>query len=269
MTLLASLAMYAPSPLRPAVEDFWAGLARAMTVAGLPEVPGRLSWEQDIERLWLSPRLLFAQTCGYPLTHALKGKVRLVATPCYDSPDTEGPNYCSLILVGAESPITSVAALAGLSAGANGEDSQSGYSAFRHLIAPFAKGERFFASLRWSGAHQASIDLLREGSIDVCSVDSVTYHLLARCQPERTAGLRVLARTAMAPGLPYITAGDADDDTVARLREALFAALDNPDLASCRADLMIKGAEVLALSAYDRIVEMEAEAQALGYPGLA
>ena len=260
--------MYAPAPLRPAVDAFWAGLAKAMTAAGLPDVPEALSWDADMEALWLSPALLFAQTCGYPLTHALKGRVRLVATPCYDCPDTDGASYRSLILLRADDDAASLADLAGRRAAANAPDSQSGFSAFRHSIAPFAREGRFFSEVTWSGAHLASIDLLREGAADVCSVDCVTYHLLRRCLPARLEGLRILARSAPAPGLPYITAGAADDDRLARLRDALFAAFADPDLAAAREALMLKGVEVLALEAYDRIMELERDAEALGYPKL-
>jgi len=266
--LLASLDMYAPAPLRPAVDGFWAGLAKAMRAAGLSEVPHSLTWDADAAALWLSPDLLLAQTCGYPLTHALKGRVRLVATPCYDCPDSEGADYRSLILVRSDDRIETLADLAGRRAAANGPDSQSGFSAFRHSIAPLARGRRFFSDVVWSGAHAASIDLLRDRAVDVCSVDCVTYHLLRHCQPERLAGLRILARSAPAPGLPYITAGLADDDTLARLRQALFAAFADADLAAARDALLLKGVEVLALSAYDRIVEMERAAQDLGYPAL-
>jgi ABC-type phosphate/phosphonate transport system substrate-binding protein len=260
--------MYAPPPLRPAVDDFWSGLARAMRAAGLQEVPDRLSWDEDLGALWLSPALLFAQTCGYPLTHALKGRVRPVATPCYGCPDSDGPLYRSLILVRADDPAERLADLAAYRAAANGPDSQSGYSAFRHSIAPYASDGVFFSEVLWSGAHASSIDLVRGGRADVCSVDGVTYHLLARCQPERLAGLRILARSAAAPGLPYITAGNADATTVARLRDALFAAFADPDLAAAREALLLAGIEVLAPGAYDRIVEMEREAEAMGYPVL-
>lgn len=266
--LRASLNMYAPAPLRPAVVDFWAGLARAMTAAGLPDVPQRLSWDEDFEALWLSPDLFFSQTCGYPLTHALKGRVRLIATPCYDCPDTEGAAYRSLILLRADDAAQSLADLAGRHAAANGPDSQSGFSAFRHTIAPFSKAGRFFGQVTWSGAHHASIDLLRQGAVDLCSVDCVTYYLLQRCQPERLDGIKIFARSAAAPGLPYITAAAASDERLERLRAGLFAAFADPHLKTARDALMLKDVEVLAESAYDRIVEMEGEAEALAYPAL-
>jgi hypothetical protein len=40
--------------------------------------------------VWTDPRLLLAQTCGYPYVMALKEKgIRVVATPLYDAPHCE------------------------------------------------------------------------------------------------------------------------------------------------------------------------------------
>ncbi len=58
---------------------------------------------------------------------------------------------------------------------------------------------------------------------------------------------------------------EADDDRLARLRGALFAALEDPALASAREALLIAGAEVLPETAYQRIVDLEQRAEAHGY----
>ena len=56
---------------------------------------------------------------------------------------------------------------------------------------------------------------------------------------------------------------------MARLRAALFAALEDPDLAGAREALLLAGAEVLPISAYQPILAMEAQARALGYAEVA
>ena len=53
------------------------------------------------------------------------------------------------------------------------------------------------------------------------------------------------------------------------VREALFAALDDPDLAEARAALGLKGARVAAPADYDRLIEIEREAASTGYGRLA
>jgi ABC-type phosphate/phosphonate transport system substrate-binding protein len=82
-------------------------------------------------------------------------------------------------------------------------------------------------------------------------------------------GTRVLARTPSAPGLPYVTAAGADRDLVTRLRAGLERAFADPGLAAIRAALMLRGAAVLPLAAYDRIIELEQAAAAAGYAEIA
>ncbi len=65
----------------------------------LPAVPAALERGRDRDEQWRSPDLLLSQTCGYPLTHALAGRVDLVATPCYGVRGCEGADYRSLVVV--------------------------------------------------------------------------------------------------------------------------------------------------------------------------
>ena len=120
-----------------------------------------------------------------------------------------------------------------------------------------------------SGGHPNSLALVAAGDADVCAADCVSYALLARHRPAALDGLRSLGHTPSAPGLPYVTKATTDDDTLARLRNGLFAALADPGLAAARADLLIRGADVLPEAAYERIVDLEQEAAALGYPQVA
>ncbi len=263
---IASLGMYSLPAVEKAIADWWRGLAAAMAAEGITDVPRTLADHMPLEEAWLSPDLLFAQTCGYPLTHLLKDRVTLLATPLYDCPDVTGADYCSLIMVRDDDPATDLADLRGRRAVINGTDSQSGFSALRHAVAPLAREGRFFSSVGVSGAHRASLAWVRDGKADVCATDSVMYHLLACHQPAALAGLRCLQRTVSAPGLPYITRLDGGDDLVQRLRAALFAACAAPDLAAARADLMIGGVKVLPPAAYQVILDIEQQAVDLGYP---
>lgn len=265
----ASLPMYDLPEVAWATDAWWAGLARAFAREGVADVPRDLTRGGDLSAVWLGPDLLLSQTCGHPLTHALKGRLRVVATPVYASPSCQGPDYCSLIVVRESDPARGLDDLRGRVAAFNDPGSQSGYSALRAAIAPLAEEGRFFARAVRSGGHANSLDLVARGEADVCAVDCVTYMLLARYRPAAVAGLRALARSPAAPGLPYVTRAGADDDLVARLRRGLFAALADPDLAAAREALLIDGAEVLPEAAYQRIIDIERQAQALGYARVA
>ncbi|MDX1575674.1 MAG: PhnD/SsuA/transferrin family substrate-binding protein [Kiloniellales bacterium] len=266
---IASLPMYDLPALRRATDAWWAGLARALTAAGLDEVPARLDRRRDQDQVWGHPDLLISQTCGYPLTHALAGRVRLVATPAYDVEGCDGPRYRSVFLVRDGDPAGSLGDLRGRRVAVNSRASQSGYNCLRHALAPLAaevEGGPFFSEVVVTGGHGASLAALRDERADLAAVDGVTYALTARGEPAAVDGLRVLAWSAPAPALPYITRAAIGEDALAALRQGLAAAAADPDLAGARRALALKGFEVLPLEAYAAIDDMERAAIALGYP---
>lgn len=266
---LASLPMYDLPGLEGATDAWWAGLAAAFRAEGLEDVPEGLTRSSDPAALWTAPDLVLSQTCGFPLTHALAGQATLVATPVYDAPGCAGGLYRSEILLRADDSAADLAGLRGRRAVANAADSQSGYSALRHAVAPLAEDGRFFGGVEISGSHLASMTRVAEGGADVCAVDVVTYQLLTRSAPQLTGRLRVLASSAAAAALPYITRRDIAAADLERLRAGLQRAVADPALAEVRAALLIKDVVVRPLSDYDRILELEAAAVAAGYPELA
>lgn len=266
---VASLSMYDLPELREATDAWWQGLARAFRDEGVADVPGALDRRVAHREVWLLPDLLFSQTCGYPLMHALAGRVKLLATPCYQAAGCDGPSYCSLIIVGADNSAENVAALRGSRCAINSPDSHSGANALRALVAGHAEQGRFFGRVVVSGGHGASLALVASGEADVAAIDCVTHALLRQYRPDALAGTRVLCRTPSAPGLPYITHGAADDDLVRRLQAGVARAFADPDLADIRAALRLAGAAELPLSAYDRIIEVGNAAVAAGYPAVA
>jgi ABC-type phosphate/phosphonate transport system substrate-binding protein len=266
---LASLPMYDLQELRVATDAWWQGLARAFRREGIADVPDALDRREAYGDLWLTRDLLFSQTCGYPLTHALAGRVELVATPCYRTDGCEGPAYCSFVVVRADDAATAVADLRGRRCAVNSGDSQSGCNALRALVAATANGERFFGNVAITGGHCASLALVASGQADVAAVDCVTHGLLARHRPQALVGTRMLCRTASAPGLPYVTRAGAEPDLLRRLRAGLDRAFAEPQLADARNALLLDGAAVLPLAAYDRIGEMANAAIAAGYPEIA
>jgi ABC-type phosphate/phosphonate transport system substrate-binding protein len=263
---LASLPMYDLPELRAETDGFWRALAGHLRRAGIAAPPQALSRPVQLPEHWLAPDLLFSQTCGYPLRHALKGRVRLIATPCYGAPGCQGPSYRSLIMVRTDSRLGALGDLRGARAAFNGTDSQSGYNALRFVIAPLAKAGRFFAEVVETGSHAASLEAVAAGKADVCAVDCVSYALFARHRRPALEELRELCRTPPTPGLPYVTAGDASLDQLTRLRAGLAAAYADPSLAELREALMLRGIEELDESAYEALDRMEAAAVSQGYP---
>jgi ABC-type phosphate/phosphonate transport system substrate-binding protein len=261
---VASLPMYDLPEIEAATDEWWKGLARAFRREGISDVPDTLWRGQSYRELWTRSDLLLSQTCGYPLMHELRGKVTLVATPCYSAPGCNGPDYCSVVVVHEDSNAGDINDLEGTRCVVNTRNSQSGYNALRALIAPIALGKRFFRSVTISGSHPNSLKLVAESEADVAAIDCVTYALLTRYRTNAIEGIRPLCLTPNAPALPYITRTNVKDDLVARLHRGLRAACDDSKLSDSRKIQMLRDFCILPITEYERIADMEREAVACG-----
>jgi ABC-type phosphate/phosphonate transport system substrate-binding protein len=266
--MFASLGMYDLPELAEATDAWWRGLRGHFAAQGFRDLPEALNRQGDpVDRL-KAPGLIFAQTCGFPLTHKLKDHVQLLATPRYAAPGCVGATYVSWIVVRTEDPAKMPADLRGYRVAYNDDGSQSGYNTFRALIAPIAQGQPFFGAMMESGAHRNSLALVKAGKADVAALDCVTFALIARRAPAEVQGIRVLCASATAPGLPYVTAATTSAADVARLQAGIAAAFADPALKETHAALLLDGCEILPHSAYDVIPAMEQAAIAAGYPQL-
>ena len=134
-----------------------------------------------------------------------------------------------MLVVRADDPARGLDDLRGRRVAFNALDSQSGHNALRTMLAPLAHAGRFFGGRVVTGSHGASADTVAAGDADLCAIDCVTWALLARHEPERVAGLRVLGRSAAAPGLPLITGRMVP---LAAVRAAVLTVLADPALAA-------------------------------------
>jgi ABC-type phosphate/phosphonate transport system substrate-binding protein len=260
--------MYDFPELAAASSGWWAGLRRHFQAQGIGELPEALTSVSDPITHWDGSPSIFSQTCGYPMTHALAGKVRLLATPRYAAEGCAGPTYLSWVVVRRDDPAENFGDLRGRRPAFNGRDSQSVYNVLRALAAPLATDGHFFGPGIESGAHRKSMALVSAGRADVATIDCVSFALIARNAPDEVANLRVLCASAAAPSLPYVTAPATDDATVKKLQAGILSACADPALAAIRRTLLIEGCEILSLSCYDIILEIEREAIARGYPEL-
>ncbi len=259
MSRIVSLAMYDPGG--DALERLWGDLRSRLSDAGLDELPDRLASPARLESAWVADDLLLAQTCGYPLRHALAGRVRYVGTPIYDVEGTEGAEYRSAIVVRAHDPAYALADLQGRRAAFNYRTSQSGYNAFRAAVAPLAVGGRFFGSVVETGSHGASLRAVIDNVADAAAIDPVSLALA----PETTRrSVRILGWTDAAPGLPFITSRLTTDSELDALRRALDGFL-NHSRTPATEEFQLAGFEVLEEAAYDGVLAMEQAAGARSY----
>ena len=263
----ASLGMYDWPWVAAANDALWAGVRDRLRRAGV-DAPDALD-RGDPGDAFSDPALIFGQACGYPYMTRLRGAVALLATPIYDLPGCEGPMHCSFIVVREGDPRGGLVAFRGARAAINAWDSNSGMNLFRASVAPLADGRPFFASIALSGAHIASMAMIRAGEADVAAVDCVTFGLAARHKPEIVAGLRILARTPSSPSLPFIVSADLERAYPGVVRAALLDAFADPNLAGARDALALGGAVAASDEDYARVLTIEAEARAMGYGTLA
>src|SRR5450830_380625 len=220
----------------------------------------------DLMQLWLSPQLLFTQTCGYPLMTLLRGQVRVIGRPRYELEYASGGDHCSLLLSRESEGRRTLEDFYDSRGVINDEGSNSGMNLLRHALAPLQRDGRFFSSVGQSGAHRESLRWLREDLADLAAVDSVTFAYLARFAPHEVAGLRVVARSALSPCLPFITHAESSVEEIERIRAAMNLALQAlPDVA---ATLCLS--EVLPASEadYQVLLDYRDEARALGFASI-
>lgn len=258
----------APAIVVEAQQKLWAFLRQRLREAGMAGVPDALDDELTHHEAWLDPRLLFAQTCGFPFVKRLKGRVRLVATPVYDAPGCNGPNMCSLVVTRSAHAPAELAACRGMTVAINEPGSNSGYNLLRAAVAHQAEGRPFFRKVIETGGHVASMEAVLSGEADIAAIDCITYDLLRRHAPHRIEGLSILAQTPSGPNLPFITGLGTSDAELATLRAALKAAVIAPELTDPRAVLGLQDVVVLEESAYDILLDHEQAAIAAGYPDL-
>lgn len=119
-----------------------------------------------------------------------------------------------------------------------------------------------------SGAHTASLEMVRLHEADVTAIDCVTYAMLESYRPDILDGTQVLGHTYRAPGIPYVTHWDEHKDTVARIRTSVLQTFADSDFATARRTLYLKDIEMPPPAIYRRIAEAEKIATRNGYPEL-
>ena len=266
--LVAALPMYDGPDLAAANDALWARIALGLRQRGV-EAPESLTRGAELMALWRSPRLVFAQTCGYPYMTALGNSVVLIATPEYGFPGCDGVLHKSFLVKRADDPRRELASFRGARAAVNAWDSNTGMNLFRAAVAPLAGGRPFFGAVAVTGSHAASLAAVADGRADLAAVDCVVFALLSRSQPALAARVAVVGESRPSPGLPFIASAALPAATVAAAREALIEALADPALAEARAALGLVGARPLAPGHYERVLDLAREAAEAGYPQLA
>jgi ABC-type phosphate/phosphonate transport system substrate-binding protein len=224
---------------------------------------------QPLEELWSRGDLGAVFMCGYPIALGLAPVVPLAA-PIPQAPWAQGKAvYRTDLIVRAEAPYRTIEDTFGGRAGWTVAHSQSGFNAFRHHLLGYRKagGPALYREMHGNLVTARNVlDAVREGRIDIGPLDAYWHLLIARHAPELTAGVRVLASTALTALPALVASAGASSDAVTRLRAALTGAASRPWFAPLAQVLMIEGFVVLPPDAYRMLLDWDREARAAGFP---
>ena len=266
--MIVSLPMYDWPEVRGDVDAQWARLRDAFRQRGvdapenvvrsnreLPAVPGGIfddagkliapdpatlpPGEFDFHEFWLSPALLFGQTCWGPMELGLSKQVQVVGQPSYDAYEGgQGELYSSaLVMRTGEGPqlrspadgkaLLPLDLMRGKRFTFNSLDSMSGVIALTRDLQAAGESLDIFSSRSESGGHRGSIVAVAEGRADIAAIDCESWALAQRFEPAAHK-VAVVGWTARRKGLPYITARTTPDKTLKALREALAGLAEQP-----------------------------------------
>ena len=112
----------------------------------------------------------------------------------------------------------------------------------------------------------ASLERLAGSSIDVCSIDNVTWGFFRKFRPVTAERYRIIDETVSSPSLPFVTTVNTSESDAMAIAEALHEIMDDPQAADIRGALQLAGLSAPDVAAYERLTEFEREAADLGFP---
>src|SRR6202046_836535 len=257
MMRTASLPMYSLPEMEAANSAFWAALKRRLDAKGVDTAGIKLDSDKGPVPPGIGPEIFFTQICGYPLFKHYRDQALLVATPHYAMPGCVGSTHRAFFWVRAGDPAERLEDLRGRTFGCNSLLSNSGMNLPRLSLARIAGGKPFFSSVVMTGGDVASLERLGDYSIDVCSIDNVTWGFFSKVRPIAAKRYRILDKTLTSPSLPFVTSANTTKADAAAIAEVLHEIIGDPQIADLRGILELAGLSVPDFAAYERLAEYE------------
>src|SRR5579863_9910444 len=263
---IANARMYA---VTPAVEEAWRELlAHVAADAGVTLRYLSYPAPQPLEKLWTRPDLGAVFMCGYPIALGLAPVVPIAAPIPHAAWARGRAVYRTDLIVREDSPYRTLEDTFGGRAGWTVEHSHSGFNAFRHHLLAYRTAQRpqLYAQMIGNLVTARNVlDAVREGRIDVGPLDAYWHLLIARYAPQLTAGIRVLASTALAPMPALVASAGTPPETVAGLRTALIAASTRKWFAPLGQQLLLDGFGEVRADTFAPLLAWDREAREAGY----
>ena len=138
------------------------------------------------------------------------------------------PIYFSDVVVRSDSPARSLADLRGATWAYNEPTSQSGYNVTRYTLAVRGETDGFFGRVLASGAHQRSLSLLLDGTVDASAIDSTVLEQELRVRPELGQRRRVIETLGPSPIPPFVASCMLPAALRSNVRTALLELHEDP-----------------------------------------
>lgn len=257
----------------PAAARAWQALfGAAFADAGLDVRRIEHAYPEPIAALWARRDLMGAFMCGWPWSRG-EPRLQVVAAPVPSFARYGGlPRYCSDYVARRASGYRTLEDAFGERFGWMAADSQSGFNAPRAHLAAFATGARprLFREVRGPlGTPARTLAALAAGEVDLVALDGFWLDLLRHHEPARLEALEVVGSTPWTPIPLVVAAHEADPGDVARLRERLLGAHEDPARAPLLAQAGVARFVEPGLGDYGLFERMAGEAARRGYAAIA
>jgi phosphonate transport system substrate-binding protein len=211
-----------------------------ITVRVLADTP----W-QECERSLYDGQADLGVVCGLQYVSAIdRGEVPgigLLAAPVMRGPRYQNrPIYFSEVVVLREHPARCLSDLRRATWAYNEPTSHSGYALTRYTLA--VRGERagFFGRVIASGAHQRSLELLLDGTIDATAIDSTVLEQELRLKPTLLDHIRIVETLGPSPIPPLVVSRVVPDSIRSSLQSVLWTMHTDADGLAVLASASIK-----------------------------
>lgn len=229
--MIANLPMYHRPELIEAHNEYWQLIRKYLGEAGI-DSPEKLSQDAGELEVWARPDLVFSQTCSYPYRKLIHKQVTLIGTPDFGVEGCPPGYYRSAFIVHKNDSRENLSEHKDSLFAFNMETSQSGHVA---AMAETVKHGFLFQNKICSGGHLNSARMVATKETEIATIDVVSLKLMQHYE-DFYADLKIIEWTTPTPGLPYITAGDADGSV---FFDAVSAAISELSNEACEI-LMIK-----------------------------
>lgn len=187
--------------------------------------PQHLPW-QERERQFDAGEIQMGWICGLPYVwKADSGQppVELLAAPVMAAPRYQNqPVYFSDVIVHADSPFTTFSDLCGTRWVYNEPHSHSGYNLVAYHLTTLGEDWTYFSEVSASGAHQISLQMIRNGRCEATAIDSTVLEIALAQDATLHSHIRIIKTLGPSPIPPWVIRQDVAPPLKQKIRQTLL-----------------------------------------------